>query len=466
MNKTDFQSLPTRLGVYNLTRHIGTRAGANLYFATQSHVERGVVVEVLPPGSEHAAVETFLASARSRVSVSLPHVTQVFESMVSDDIWYMTQERPEGRNIGRIAKEKNGLTATQVCYIIESAAAMYREAAAQNVAAGGLALHDIYMSADDCVSFLSPVFAGEHSPELLSVQQQSLAAVLQPLLPHDGSPGQSRIATLTDWLANGYEADRLGWDALADTAALVREQLAPQLRREHVAGLSGVTRGAVVRETKRKRRKLIKTLWVVGVGVTLVIIAAVAGAMSAPDVPEALPANDGNTVLCRIDQDAVEVDVRPVTIREYREFLLAFESETKLNRDERRVLLEDVPSDGSTRRPAHWENQWAAATKGKVFKGEKLSLDSPVRGVSYWDALVYSRYRQAQLPSARLLAAVRANGGVECSVCEWTTDMAPESEIYQSGSILLPADASAAPVLEPDRSARKLPYGFRLVYPR
>lgn len=49
MAKPDFQHLPTRLGVYTLTREIGRNATTTLYLATQSHVERGVLVEVLNP---------------------------------------------------------------------------------------------------------------------------------------------------------------------------------------------------------------------------------------------------------------------------------------------------------------------------------------------------------------------------------------------------------------------------------
>lgn len=465
MSRPDFEHLPTRLGVYTLTRHIGSAGEAALYLANQSHVERGVVVEALPYGSDHAAVERFLASARARVAVQLPHVTQVFESMVSDDIWYLTQERPEGRNIGRIAKEKGSLTATQVCVIIEAAAALYHAAAERNVAAGGLPLHAIYMSADSRVSFLSPVQVGEHAAEAVEAQQRALAAVLQPLLPKHGTPGQSRVSTLVDWLANGYEGSHLEWTALADTAATVREQLAPQLRKEHVAGLSGKTRGAVVRQSKRNRKKLIKSAIIAGISACVVLAAAITGAVMAPSAGEPLPANDGSTILCTQGNRTVKVAVRPVTIREYREFLLDFESETKLNKDQRRHLLTDVPKDSGSRRPADWEALWAAANNGKKYNGEPLSLDSPVRGVSYWDALVYARYRGAELASARVLMAAREQGGAEVSVCEWTTTICPESDIYKAGTIILPAEKTAESTLEPDRSARDPRYGFRLVYP-
>ena len=447
MSKPDFQHLPTRLGVYTLTRHIGSAGEAELYLANQSHVERGVVVEALPYGSGHEAVERFLASARARVAVMLPHVTQVFESMVSDDIWYLTQERPEGRNIDRIAKEKGSLTPTQLCAIIEAAAALYNAAAERNVAAAGLPLHAIYMSADSGVSFLSPVQVGEHVPELVEEQQRTLAAVLLPFLPAQGTPGQSRVATLVDWMENGYDGTRLEWSALADTAATVREQLAPQLRKEHVAGLGGKTRGAVLRQSKRNRRKLVKTAIMAAIGACVVVAAAVAGAVMAPAEAEPLPANDGST------------------IREYREFLLDFESETKLNRDQRRRLLTDVPKDSVDRKPADWDALWAAANNGKKYNGVVLSLDSPVQGVSYWDALVYARYRGAELPSARLLMTARELGGAEVSVCEWTTGTSPETDIYKAGTIILPADKEAESTLEPNRAARDPRYGFRLVYP-
>lgn len=465
MNSPDFQNLPTRLGVYTLTRHIGNRGEAALYLATQSHVERGVVVEVLPPASDHEAVQAFLASARARVAVSLPYVTQVFESMVSDDIWYLTQERPEGRNIARIARDKGSLTATQVCVIVEAAAALYQDAAARNVAAGGLAEHDIYMRKDDCVSFLSPVQTGEHSPELVPVQQQSLALALLPHLPKPGTPGQSRVTTLVDWMLNGYEGAPLEWSALADTAALVREQLAPQIKKEQVSGLSGVTRGAVVRQSKRNRRKLVRSLIIGGIGVAVAVVAAIAGVCLAPSVGDTLPANDGSTITCRRGKEVVHVDVRPVSIREYREFLLVFEDAQKLNRDQRRRLVDGVPSDGSTRRPADWDAQWEAATQGKEYKGKTLSLDSPVVGVSYWDALVYARYREAELPSAGLLYAATAEGGAERSTYEWTTDLSPQTDIYRAGAILLAPDADAPPLPEPDRSTRNTMYGFRLVHP-
>lgn len=463
MNNPNFENLPTRLGVYTLTRYIGCRDGAALYFANQSHVERGVVVEVLQPGALHSEVEAFLASARARVAAALPHVTQVFESMVSDDIWYLTQERPEGRNVERVAREKGGLTPTRICTIIEAAATLYQAAADNNVAAGTIAVHDIYMSADDRVNFLSPVQTGEHSAEMVVPQQQGLATVLSQFLPKEGTPGYSRVVTLLDWMMNGYEGEVVDWTALKDTAATVREQLAPLLRREHVSGLSGKTRGAVERQFKRDRRKFIKNLIIGGIAGVIVLVAGIIGYVCAPTSGESLPANDGSTITCLLGNSVVKVAIRPVTIREYEAFLVAFED--TFNRDERKRYLKDVPSHDVSRRPLDWEAQLAAAMHGAVYNGKPINMDSPVTGVSYWDALVYARYCNATLPTADLLQTARTDGKAEVSVCEWTTDFSSASGIYEAGAILLPADAATPSILEPDRSTRKPGYGFRIVYP-
>lgn len=463
MSRPQFENLPTRLGIYTLTRLIGQREGAALYFATQSHVERGVVVEVLHPGADHEAVEAFLASARARVAVALPHVTQVFESMVSDDIWYLTQARPEGRNIARVVQEKGCLTPTQICVIVEAAADLYCTAAEKNVAAGPVVSHGVYMSADDRVSFLSPVQPGEHRGELLVAQQQSLAAVLSPFMPKEGTPGYSRMLTLMDWLKNGYEGSVVDWAALKKTASTVREQLAPLLRKDQISGLNVKTRGAVARQFKRNRRKFIKNLIIAGVCLFITVVAGIAGVIFAPSTGELLPANDGSTITCRQGDAVVKVAVRPVSIREYDDFLRVFDGQ--LSRDARTRYLSGVPAAVLSFRPSDWNNQLQAANQGKVYNGRSLTPDSPVTGISYWAALVYARYHNATLPTAALLQAARVGGNAEVSVCEWTTDVAPAEGIYAEGSVLLPADKNARPLVEPDRTAGKPEYGFRIVYP-
>lgn len=465
MAKPDFQNLPTRLGVYTLTRAIGHNATTTLYLATQSHVERGVLVEVLNPeaGKDSRKVETFLSTVRARVAVHLPHVCEVFESMVSDEIWYVTLERPEGRNLTKLVQEKRSLSPTQICTVIQAAADLYRNAAEQNVAAGPLSTDTIFMSAKEEVSFLSPVQEGEHSAELTTAQMDGLAAALSPVLPQNGVPGQSRIATLVNWIAEGYEGQRLDWEGIASTAATICEQLAPQLRTEHVSGMKTMTRGAMVRQSKRERRKQVRHYWMGGAAALTAVICGIAGCLSAPDEVPPLSPNDGTYIHCRAKGAVVRVAARPLSIREYKEFLAAINNPDRIPKERRRQLNKDVPQDCTNHTPAEWEQQLKSARGGTKYRGEFLTEDSPVSGLNYWNALVCARYYGATLPTAELLQGAHREGGATGTLHEWTTGRRNATTLFAEGYILL--SPTATPVLEADRANKSPLYGARLVYP-
>ncbi len=465
MAKPDFQNLPTRLGVYSLTRHIGQNANTALYLATQSHVERGVIVEVLNPESSQEEVEHFLNTVRARVAVHLPHVCQVFESMVSDEIWYLTLERPEGRNLTKIIHEKRSLSSLQVCAVISAAAELYLNAQEQGVAAGLLSTDYIFMNGEQGVSFLSPVIPGVHSQELIPLQMDALAAALYPVLPQGGVPGQSRVATLMDWMANGYEGQRLDWSSIAETANTIREQLAPQLRREHVRGLSGITRGAVVRQNLRTRRKFIRNMWYAGAGVVICLITGIAGCLCAPDNVPLLPPNDGIFIHCRAGNATVRVAAQPVTIREYKEFLSTFNDRDKTPRERKNQLRKGVPQACLNHTPLEWEQQLRAAREGKEFHGVVLTEDSPVRGLCYWDALVYARYSGGSLPEAELLQAAHKECTGKADLYEWTSGKRSATTLFTEGFILLNPTKIGAPTIEGSRDKRSLRYGARVVFP-
>ena len=464
MAKPDFQHLPTRLGVYTLTREIGRNATTTLYLATQSHVERGVLVEVLnPEGCSATEVESFLSTVRARVAVHLPHVSQVFESMVSDEIWYVTLERPDGFNLTKLAQEKRSLSPMQVCAVIQAAVDLYRNAAEQNVAAGPLSADSIFMSGKEEVSFLSPVLAGEHSAELTAKQMDGLAAALKPVLPQNGVPGQSRVATLVSWIAEGYEGQRLDWEGISTTATTICEQLTPQLRAEHVSDMRTKTRGAIVRESKRERRRMQRYIWMGAAAALTTVICGIAGCLSAPDEVPPLPPNDGTYIHCRSGNSAVRVAAQPVSIREYKEFLEAMNNPDRIPKERRRQLNKDVPQNCTNHTPFEWEQQLKATRSGVKYRGELLTEDSPVRGLSYWNALVCARYYKAKLPGAELLQAAHREGGATGTQHEWTTGKRNATTLFAEGYILL--SPAGPPVLEADRATKSHLYGARLVYP-
>lgn len=465
MSTPEYNNLPTQLGDYTLTHHIGQQGQSHLYRAKQSHVERGVIVEVLNTGISEETTAIFLENVRAKVAARIPHVCQVFEALTEDGVWYMTQAHPEGKNLVQLQQEGTQLTPIQLCMIAESVAALYTHTTGHNLAAGPLYAHSIFLKGDNVISFLSPVLSGEPTEEHTHVQMTALAGILTENLPPQGTPGRSRLEVLIDWMANGYEGTRIDWSAVAHTASTIRKQLTPKLSIKNVAGVQNKTAGAVVREIQRNRKKSNTNLIIAGVGGAICLFAFGAGFIMAPKTPEALPANDGTNILCKYGSKEFDVSAKPISIKEYREFLRDIKNEKKVPREQLLRLRNGIPGGYLNFTPAHWSEQWKAANEGGRFNNSAVTIDSPVRGISYWDALLYARYHGAELPDAKLLQTARAQDNSDPAVCEWTTTECASTNLLPKSSILLPDYNGNGSIMEPDREAKNLRYGFRIAKP-
>lgn len=465
MSIPEYNNLPTQLGDYTLTHHIGQQGQSHLYRAKQSHVERGVIVEVLNPGISDEATEDFLSNVRAKVAARIPHVCQVFEAMASDGVWYMTQAHPEGKNLVQLQAEGTQLTPIQLCMIAEAVAALYTHTTGHNLAAGPLYAHSIFLKGEQGISFLSPVLSGEPTEEHTHIQMTALAGILTEHIPPQGTPGRSRIEVLIDWMANGYEGSRIDWSAVAHTASTIRKQLTPKLTIKNVAGVQNKTAGAVVREIQRNRKKSHTNLITAGVGAVICLFAFGAGFVMAPKTPEVLPANDGASILCKYGDKELEVSAHPISIKEYREFLRDIKNEKKVPRDQLLRLRSGIPGGYLNFTPGSWSDQWKAANEGGRFNNSPVTINSPVRGISYWDALLYARYHGAELPDAKLLQTARTQGDDTPTVCEWTSTETASSSLFPKSSILLPDYIGNGTIMEPDRESKNLRYGFRIAKP-
>lgn len=464
MSEPDFENLPTRLGVYTLTELLGRGELTDLYLARQSHVERGVVVQVLRPGADKAATDYFLHVVRARGAAVLPGISQVLESKMVGNIWFLTHERPEGENLSQLAAAGARLTTAQACAVMATVARMYAAAVRQNLAMEPLEPHTIYVRPNGSVRVLSPVLCGESDPAAVGAQMQAMAAALYPVLPQN-VPGQGRVATLVQWIEQGYEGQYLDWDAIAATADEINIQTAPLLSRSEVENLSSGNVGRRVRQKQTMRRQRRRILCMGAAALSVVLMGA-AGALSLRGEAEQLPERSGRYLYVQAEQGPRRVMLRPVTILEYQRFLNVYEDPAATNQFRRAAINEGVPADFTNHTPLEWQQQLEAVDSGKPWHGEKLTTRTPVRGVSYWNALAYANFHGAELPSAAVLQAAREQADGKYPLPEeWSSTARPADMLYTEGQVLLPADGSCGPIIEPDRAARDVRRGFRILLP-
>lgn len=438
-----FPELPHPLGVYTLARLMESREEGDLYIATQSHVERAVVAEVLRPGAERTGEARFLESARMRVAADrLPNVAQVYESLRADGLWFLTQELPKGQSLADIAAADQQLTVRAVCRIITAAADIYNLCTQAGLSTRAMSAATVFVDEDEKPHFLSPVTAAEMGCDA-SAAMSALGIALTAVRPA-GVPGENRVHTLLQWMRQGYEGEWLDWDTIAATAATVAEQLGADRPSE----TDDVPSDASIKRHQRKQRR--KLLCSTAYGAALLCLfagGASLGLLFPQQRVELLPpAHDGG-IYCKADHRTLCVAARPVSKAEYAHFLETWDS---LSPEQQAAYHEGVPA-AVNHTPQDWDG---AAT------------DAPVTGVSYWDALVYARTMQAELPSATVLQAARQATPTAKQLREWVTpESLPKSMAADNAALLLQADAPGTPFPLADRAYRADDLTFRILTP-
>lgn len=447
-----FPELPHPLGVYTLSRLLELRENSALYEARQTHVDRAVVLEVLQPGVPHASEVAFLAQARHRVATGgIPHVADVFESLRADGIWFLTQERPQGRSLADIAEAGETLAVQGICYVIAAAAEMYDAYHRQGLIALPLAPSSVFIEDTGEVHFLSPLVEGmENNPP---AQMQALAAALWAVCPQDKAPGLGRAVTLIQWLNEGVDGQFLQWSDIRETAVTIINQLVSNAQPdENKTFLTRVTDNISKTPKVVKLRQLF-TRWGTHIGAAagIVLFLTWMGSFFGMGTPEALTVDGSSVIICQEAGKNELVQRYPVSVQQYADFMQAFND---LDEEQRQELRDKMIGACDDPTPANWEEQW-----------ERGDVQAPVTGVSYWQALLYAHFSGGNLPTVAQIQTVQAVGAASADL-EWTrSEMeSPLPGIY-NGSTYLLVDQHGKVVPANYRDWKSAHCGFRVAYP-
>lgn len=461
-----FPELPHTLGAYTLTHQIGNHEHSEIYAAQQEHVERKVLIEVLNPQVGQDIINQFLKTARARVAATLPAVAHVFETMISDGTWYLTQEKPGGSNLETLYRQGAQLTPLQVCAVLQAVSKLYSACDKAHLQAGILRRTDIFLAkganGSAIVRFLSPVYDDEKHPITPEQQMRELADELAPLLPTNVA-GQTRISTLMLWVKEGYEGLHMDWPAISSTAAMIEEQLAPEQALNLASPAEKPTAASIQRaklKEQRRRRKYIKLALQT---LVILIFSGIIGALLAPGEPELLDPEVNGYIVCTPDHSDKTLYAAgvPVSILEYEQFLAQYAA---MSRSDKANINRGLPDGVADHTPAEWEQQLAAVKNKSTWQGRQLTESSPVTGVSYWSAYAYAvNYRRALLPKLNML--VELSGKITASgIQEWTSDT-QAANVVMAKSYLVLAEDTKQIIRESDPSARHITRGFRIVLP-
>lgn len=450
-----FPELPASLGIYNLTQILGAYEESELYLAAQSYVDRMVVLEVLRPGCSAEAEEAFREAVRHRTAAQLPRVSPVLDSAQTDQMRYLIQEKPDGRTLPEYVAEEGGLSLVQAFGLVQAVAELYCACNEQGLAARAIGAETIFTDGEQ-YRFLSPVIAGEITDEQREVQMGALADALEMAMNPD-ELAASNIAVITHWLRHGYGGAPLQWRPLAASLDTLRKR-----RMKADQGLPLAQRLRAILTNKRQRKHMLKlaaayAAIVLGMGALIGGLGALGAAYEWEPEPDLPAVSDAYVYCSNAEGETWRVQARPVSVAAYGEFLQALQQMTP---QELADLHGDIPQDDHM--PVEWTVQKTAAESGLTWLGNTMSPDSPVRGVSYEDALIYARYAGGEVADADSVFTARRHAG-EPGAQEWTSSKTPEHFPHEAGYIVFPASGGEL-ICETQPSARNLVRGFRIIF--
>ena len=484
-------------GDYRFKELVSENPVSRIWLAEQVSISRQVLVEELRPERfEHK--EAFLADVRAKAAVDHPLIGSVYEAVNGEDRCFFAYELLPGVTLEDRGKVGEPLPPGRLAKLLRrvSEAQFHHEAAGQ--ATAPLSLANIHLDEHDVVRPDKPAPTGTRDPGHSTQDNTPLGEALSPLVA-DGQPGATRMLTLLAWMRGEGVETTLEWRQVAEICSQIEQQLANP-------SPATPTR-AITRARRNPGTRLF--LSIAGV-VSLVAVCALAirlrsqspaPAPRAP-LPDAIlipagshPTPDGAVA----DLKAFRICPHEVTIGQYAAFLETLDTLTK-NKLERTFDHSDQPTEKTSHLPDDWVALLAAAKAKGVWNQRRVTLDTPVVGVDWWDAAAYAEWKKGRLPSQEeWFAALRHEVakpeaippadwspvtdemtdrtppgllGMAGSVCEWTGQLAANPTnplgarqwVIIGGSFLKPGSNALSREWTSDRSPRRADLGFRLAF--
>lgn len=402
----------TLLGHYQIIDRLYSEAEAETYRAIQYTVQRPVALVLMKPhllGNANAVAE-FKDRERVKASISHPRIAPLYEAGEANGWLFYTREMPPGKSLQDMAATGEHLTERVLVDVLYRVSEAMAYAIERGYNYRTIAARDIYVDGENQASMVNIFRPAAAMPR----DQQADVRALLELLGTYVTQGKAR-SLLHDLSLQPHD-----WASLATAMHDIRDDLSERslIKRAKVEDI------AVAPPPSRSW-----LLGVIAVGVlALVTYLGVLSGGTGPSISKALTEEmilipKGPFVFQKGPYTPVpDVDFwiskYEVTIAQYAEFLKALKQAGNAAFDD---PLQ--PKSKTTHEPSDWTSCYAAASTQALFNNQPVSLNSPVSGVDYWDAVAYAKWRGHRLPKEHEWE--KAARGVNGNVYPWGNEPKP-----------------------------------------
>jgi formylglycine-generating enzyme required for sulfatase activity/DNA-binding NarL/FixJ family response regulator len=396
-----------QLGDYRVQQFIGDGKWGRVYLALQLSVNRRVGLKVLNPerAEDEGVRAQFLADARAKAAVQHPFIMSVFEADERNGLAFYTHEFLDGASMAERIARGQRIDEKTALHVLKVAGEGLQYLWSHNLSHSPVDAGSLRLGGDN-IARMANIAAADTDPAV-TVEQELLTVgtVMQQLTQDQPISGGLRalLARMT-----GGPNPVTGWPVVLQAVKALEPKVIPVEAAKMKAADAAAMR-AVEAARKAKKRALyfsVATLCVLVLILAVVVWRYVLSNARRLDVQVQIPAGTYTVgdAGAKASLGAFEIDRYEVSINEYAKFIAWCEKNPE---NEHKY---DHPR--GERKYSHVNDEAktlilnAAVRGGRVFKqegnpargipsdpGVEIDLNSPMVGVTFWDAYAYARWR-------------------------------------------------------------------------
>ncbi len=396
------------LGDYQLKELLYEGTATKTWLADQISVNREVIIDSLNRAvhSDEEVVANYLSDVRTKAKVDHPLIGSVFEAVREEGICFYAREKIPGVTLFEMIIRREKLKPIEIVHLLRQVADANLYLESKRLASLPLSANQVFASDSGMCRIVNMAVGGMRDHNVSREDKLMLGENFLKLLKMD-EPGATRTTSLLEYLTDTEREIPITWEQVRDLAVGVERQLTepPVLNQ-----LKSSTMLIKKKEKKHTGRTIAIIVCALAVGGIITKIATHESKLASKDISDVVVV-DVKAYHEKFNGAKLKeftIDSHEVTIAEYAKFLKELSPSLT-----ERIQHENQPDYKVSYIPDDWDAMYAAAEKGEEWQGHKMSLDSPVVNVDWWDAYIFAEYYSRRLPTKEEWKAALLTSGTE-----------------------------------------------------